>query len=132
MLKKYLAYCIFLFASPCFSLALVDTAEMNTIDTSGRNQIVVSPMELVLKVGESTYADALVLDENGNPIEGKEMQIILQDKKVISISNNKFITNESGYIKFLIIGKLQGYANVIITDGAISAKIHIAILNLIG
>ena len=47
----------------------------------------------------------LVLDKDGNPVEGEEIQIIPQDKTKVIIEGNNFITNESGTIHFTIIWK---------------------------
>ena len=47
------------------------------------------------------------------------------------IEGNSFITNESGYIHFTIIGKQQGDTVVTVSDGVISSHINISIRNLI-
>jgi hypothetical protein len=103
----------------------------DTTIASGGNHIVVSPINMLLDLGELGYASALVLDQDGNPLEDKEIQIIPQDKTMITIKSNSFVTNESGYIHFSILGKQQGGTVVTITDGVISTEINVIIASLI-
>jgi hypothetical protein len=112
-------------------VVLADKAEVNTTNASGENQIIVSPINILLDLGESAYADALVLDKDGNPVEGNKIQVIPQDKAKIAIESDIFITNESGYIQFSILGKQQGDTVVTITDGVNSSQINVVIKNLI-
>ncbi len=112
-------------------MVLADKVEVNTTNASGENQIIVSPINILLDLGESAYADALVLDKDGNPVEGREIQVIPQDKTKIAIESDNFITNESGYIQFSILGKQQGDTVVTITDGVNLSQINVAIRNLI-
>ncbi len=100
-------------------MAVTNQAESNTATESGGNQIVISPINILLDMGEMGYASALVLDKDGNPIEGREIQVILQDETKIAIESNSFITNESGYVHFSILGKQQGDTVVTVLDGAI-------------
>jgi hypothetical protein len=108
-----------------------DETEVNTTETSGGNQIVISSINMLLDLGELGYATALVLDKDGNPIEGEKIRIIPQDKRKTSVKSNSFITNESGYIHFSILGKQQGDTVVTVTDDVISSQINVAIRNLI-
>ena len=116
MFKNHLFNFIYLSIFLCCSVVLADESEVNTTNASGGNQIIVSPINILLDLGEMGYASALVLDKDGNPIEGREMQVILQDETNIAISSDSFITNETGYIHFTIIGKHQGDAAVIVSD----------------
>jgi hypothetical protein len=93
-----------------------EETEVNTAAASGGNQIVVSPINILLYLGELGVTNALVLDKDGNPVEGEEIQIIPQDKTKIVIESNSFITNESGYIHFTIRGKQQGDTVVTVSD----------------
>ncbi len=52
-------------------MVLADEAEVNTTNASGGNQIVVSPINILLDLGESGVTNALVLDEDENPVEGE-------------------------------------------------------------
>ncbi|MFQ5964109.1 MAG: hypothetical protein ACE5KZ_07485 [Candidatus Scalinduaceae bacterium] len=122
---------IFLVAFLCCSVVLADEAEDDTTIASGGNQIVVSPINMLLDLGEFVYANVLVIDEDGDPVEGSKMQIIPQDKTKIAIKSDSFTTNKSGYIQFSILGKEQGDTVVIVTDGVISTQINVAIKNLI-
>lgn len=131
MSRNYFIIFIYLSILLCCSVVLADKAEVNTTNASGENQIIVSPINILLDLGESAYADALVLDKDGNPVEGNEIQVIPQDKAKIAIESDNFITNESGYIQFSILGKQQGDTVVTITDGVNSSQINVAIRNLI-
>ncbi len=115
----------------CCSVVLEEETEVNTTNASGGNQIIVSPINILLDLGESGVANALVLDEDGNPIEGKEIQIIPQDRTKVVIEGNSFVTNESGYVHFLVLGKQQGDTVVTVSDGVISSQINISIRDLI-
>ena len=131
MFRNHFIHYVSLLIFLCCSVVFADEAEVNTTAASGGNQIIVSPSNILLDLGESAYANALVLDKDGNSIEGKEIQIILQDKTLAAIESENPITNESGYIHFSILGKQQGDTVVTISDGIISSQINIAIRNLI-
>ena len=112
-------------------MVFANEAKADTTASSGGNQIIVSPINILHDLGESGYADALVLDRDGNPVVGKEIQVIPQDNTKIAIASDSLITNESGYIQFSILGKQQGDTVVTITDGVNSSQINVAIRNLI-
>lgn len=134
----YVSFLTFLWCSVTFADETAvntidaDEAEVNnTTEASGGNQIIVSSIDMLLDLGEYGYANALVLDEDGNPVEGGKVSIIPQDRRKISIKTNELITNESGYIHFSILGKQQGDTAVTVSDGVISSQINVAIRNLI-
>ncbi|MFQ5787073.1 MAG: hypothetical protein ACE5H1_03750 [Thermodesulfobacteriota bacterium] len=131
MFKNYYILCVSILTILWSSVVFTNEAKAETTASSGGNQIIVSPINILLNLAESAYADALVLDKDGNPVEGEEIQIIPQDKTKIAISSNSFTTNESGYIQFSILGKQQGDTAIIITDGIVSTQIDIAIRDLI-
>jgi hypothetical protein len=131
MFRNYFYNFIYLSIFLCCSVVLADEAEVNTTNASGGNQIVVSPINILLDLGEMGYAGALVLEKNGNPVEGEEIQIIPQDNTKVVIEGNSFVTNESGYVHFSILGKQQGDTVVTVSDGVISSHINISIRNLI-
>ena len=131
MFRSYLFNFIYLSIFLCCSVVLADEAEVNTTNASGGNQIIVSPMNVLLDLGESGYANALVLDEDGNPVEGHELEVISQGEAKVAIEGDGFITNESGYIYFSILGKQQGDTVVTVSDGIISSDINISVRNLI-
>ena len=109
-------------------------AEENEADTSvasGGNQIIASPINLLLDLGELGSASVLFIDKDGIPVEGHKIQIIPQDNSKIAVQSGSLLTNKSGYIYFSIIGKQQGDTVVSVTDEAISTHITIAIRNLI-
>ncbi len=61
-------------------MVFADETGVDTTAASGGNQIIVSPMNMLLDLGESGYADVLVLDESGNPIEDRKIQIMTLPK----------------------------------------------------
>lgn len=122
---------IFLLAFLCFGVAVVDQTGINADTVSGGDQIIVSPINILLDLGESSYVDVLVLDSDGSPIEGRKMNIIPQDTTKVAINSDNFFTNKSGYINFSILGKQQGDTVVMVSDGVISSYANVAIRNLI-
>lgn len=131
MFKNYFFNILYLSTFLSISVAVADQVENSTATVSGGDQIVVSPMNILLDLSESGYANALVLGEDGNPVEGKEIQIVPQDETKIAIESDSLITNKSGYVHFTIIGKREGDTVVSVTDGVISTHINITIRNLI-
>ncbi len=129
--KNLFIYYVFFFTTLSCSLIFAEEIEGNTTIASGGDQIIVSPLNILLDLGESDYVDVLVLDKVGNPVEGRNIQIVVPDKTTISISSNSVITNESGYVQFSILGKQQGDTVITVSDGVTSTHINIAIRNLI-
>lgn len=121
----------FLFIFLWCGITFAGDKEINTTASSGGNQIIVSPINILLDLGELSYVNALVIDQDGTPVEGHKIQVSPQDKKMVSIASDSFITNQSGYIYFSILGKQQGDTVVTISDGVISSYVNIAIKNLI-
>ena len=113
------------------SIAFAEETEDNTSAVSGGNQIIVSPINILLDISDLVSVDVLALDEDGNPIEGHKIQIISQDKQRISVIADNVVTDESGYINFSILGKQQGDTVITVSDGAISSQINVAIRDLI-
>ena len=114
----------------CCSAAFADE-EIDTTVASGGNQIIVSPLDMILDVGEIEHVRVFVLDKDGNPIKAKKIQILPLDKTKIAVESDSFLTNESGYIHFSIMGKQLGDTAVNITDGVISSQIYVAVKDLI-
>ncbi len=131
MFRNNLSKLIYLSIFICFSVVVAEQAEINTTTAIGGDQIVVFPINIILDLGESGYASALVIDKDGNPVEGRKIQIIPQDKTKVAIEGNSFITDRSGYIHFSMLGKQEGDTVVTVSDGTISSHINIAIRNLI-
>lgn len=103
----------------------------NTSSASGGDQIIVSPMNTMLDVSDTVSVNVLVLNENGNPIEGRKVRIVPQDSKKVSVNISHSISDESGYISFYILGKQQGNTIVTVTDGSVTSQIDVAVRNLI-
>lgn len=122
---------VFILAFLWCGVIFVNEAKADTTASSGGNQIIVSPINILLDLGESGYANALVLDRDGNPVEGHKMQIDPQDKAKISISTDSLITSESGSINFSLLGRQRGDTVITISDGVTLAQINAAIRNLI-
>jgi hypothetical protein len=131
MFGRYFIQYVFVLTFLWCSITFAEETEDNTSAVSGGNQIVVSPINILLDVSEVVFVDILVLDEDGNPIEGHKVQIIPKDKQIIFVKVDNLVTNESGYISFSILGKQQGDTVVTVTDGAISSQINVAIRDLI-
>jgi len=105
--------------------------DMSTSTATGGDQIIVSPMSTMLDVTDTVSVNVLVLDEDGNSIEGHKVKIVSQDSQMVSTNISSSISDESGYISFYILGKQQGNSAVTVTDGVVSSQITVAIRNLI-
>ncbi len=105
--------------------------EANTSTATGGDQIIVSPMSTMLDVSDTVSVNVLVLNEDGNPIEGHKVQIVSQNSQIVSTNINNSVSDESGYISFYLLGKQQGNSSVTVTDGVVSSHIDVAIRNLI-
>ena len=123
---QYISIFLFLW----LGIVSADSKETDTTAASGGNQIVVSPANVLIDLGEYASADVCVIDGEGNPIEGHKIQILPQDKN-ISIKSNGFVTNEFGYVHFFIFGKQEGDSIVVVSDGFVSSQINVAVRNLI-
>ncbi len=110
--------------------ALADE-DANTTMATGGDQIIVSPMSTMLDVTDTVSVNVLILTEDGNPIEGRKVQIISQNRQILSTNISSSVSDESGYISFYILGKQQGDSTVTVTDGVASSQIDVAIRNLI-
>ncbi len=130
MLKKYSVHCLFLLVFSCYSIVSADD-DANTSAASGGDQIIVSPMSIMLDVSDMVSVSVLVLDEDGNPIEGRKVQIVPQNEKIVSVDIRNTVSDESGYINFAILGKQQGNTVVTVTDGVVSSQVNVAIRDLI-
>jgi hypothetical protein len=108
-----------------------DETEVDTTVASGGNQIIVSPIHMLLDLGESGYANVLAIDKDGNPLEGRKLQIVAQDKTMVAIESDSFTTSESGYIYFSILGKQQGDTVVTVSDGVVSTQINVVVKDLL-
>ncbi len=131
MVRNILIYYVFFFITLCCSLTFAGDKEGNTATASGGDQIIISPLNMLLGLGESDYVDVLVLDKDGNPIEGRNVQIVVQDETTISASSHSVFTNESGYIQFSVLGKQSGDTVILVSDGVASTHTNIAIRNLV-
>ncbi len=105
--------------------------DINTSMATGGDQIIISPMNTMLDVTDTVSVSVLILTEDGNPIEGRKVQIISQNRQILSTNISSSVSDESGYISFYILGKRQGDSTVTVTDGVASSQIDVAIRNLI-
>lgn len=131
MKVKYLSGYLLLSVIVCCSAVFADEVGTDTTTAKGGNQIIVSPIDVLLDLGEIVTATALVVDEEGNPIEGHKLSVIPQSRKILSTKSNSYITNKSGYIHFTVMAKQQGESVISITDGIVTSHINVAIRNLI-
>ena len=130
MLMKFTTYFLLFLTMFCCGFALAEE-EANTSTATGGDQIIVSPMSTMLDIADTVSVNALILDEDGNPIEGHKIQIVSQDRQIISTDIKNSVSDESGYISFYILGKQQGNSIVTVTDGVVSSEIDVAVRNLI-
>jgi hypothetical protein len=131
MYIKYSVHYLFLLAFLCYSIVFADDDDVNTSMASGGDQIIVSPMDVMLDISDMVSVSVLVVDEDGNPIEGHKVQIVPQNRQKVSVDVRNAVSDESGYISFSILGKQQGNTVVTVTDGVVSAQVNVAIRDLI-
>ena len=129
MLIKHFIHCLLLLTFSCYSIVFADD-DVNTATASGGDQIIVSPISTMLDVSDMVAVTVLVLNEDGNPIEGHKILIIPQDENIVSVDFSHTVSDASGYINFAILGKQQGNTVVTVTDGVVSSQINIAIRDL--
>jgi len=129
MLIKYSINYLLVLTFLCYSIVFAD--DVNTSTASGGDQIIVSPMSTILDVSDMVSVTVLVLNEDGNPIEGHKIQIVPQDEKIVSVDFRHTVSDASGYINFAILGKQQGNTVVTVTDGVVSSQVNVAIRDLI-
>jgi len=126
----YYIYNLVFVALFCCNVAIADD-DSNTSSATGGDQIVVSPMSTMLDVSDTVSVNVLVLDEDGNPIEGRKVQIIPEEAQIASSNISTAVSDESGYLSFYILGKQQGNSSVTVTDGVVSSQVDVAIRDLI-
>ena len=129
LIKFTIHYLLFLTILWC-GITFADE-DSNTSTATGGDQIIVSPLSTMLDVADTVSVNVLVMDEDGNPIEGHKVRIVPQDRQIVSVNISTSVSDESGYISFYILGKQQGNTAVTVTDGAVSSQISVAIRNLI-
>ena len=129
--KNHFFYSLFFLNFLWSSLIFANETGEDTTVVSGGNQIIASQLNMLLDLSETGYTNVLVLDGEGNPVEGHKVQIAPQDNRIISIINAKSVTNESGCINYSILGKQQGETVISVTDGVTSIHINIAVRDLI-
>ncbi len=130
MLIKFTIHYLFFLTILWCGITFADE-DSNTSTATGGDQIIVSPMSTMLDVTDTVSVNVLVMDEDGNPIEGRKVRIVPQDSQIVSVNISTSVSDESGYISFYILGKQQGNTAVTVTDGVVSSQISVAIRNLI-
>lgn len=129
LIKFMIHYLLFLVIFWCgFTFADED---INTSMATGGDQIIVSPMSTMLDITDTVSVNVLIVDKDGNPIEGRKVRIVPQDSQIVSVNIGNSVSDESGYISFYILAKQQGDSAVTVTDGVVSSHINVAIRNLI-
>ena len=129
MAKLYVLFSLLLMVFCCSSAFAGE--DISTSTATGGDQIIVSPLSTMLDITDTASVNVLILDEDGNPIEGHKVQIVPQDSQIVSVNISSSISDESGYVSFFILGKQQGNSAVTVTDGVVSSQINVAIRNLI-
>ncbi|WP_096892596.1 hypothetical protein [Candidatus Scalindua japonica] len=112
----------------CFAFA---DENVSTSKATGGDQIIVSPTSTMIDVSDTVSVNVLVLDEDGNPVEGHKVQMIPENDQILSVNIGHSVSDESGYLSFYILGKQQGNSTLTVTDGVVSSQIDVAIRNLI-
>lgn len=130
LIKNNIFYVSLLALLWCFT-AFAEDADAETTIATGGNQIIVSPLNVLLDIGELSNAYVLAINKDGNPIEEHKIKIFPDDKSIVSVMGNRFSTSESGYVYFSILGKQQGDTAITITDGAIASQMNVSVKNLI-
>ncbi len=130
MAAKFNLFLLFFLMMLCCSVAFADK-DISTSTATGGDQIIVSPLSTMLDVADTASVNVLILDEDGNPIEGHKIRILPQDSEIASVNISSSVSDESGYISFFILGKQQGNTAVTVTDGVVSSQVNVAIRNLI-
>ncbi len=130
MFKTHFIYYVVVFTFLLCNVVRADEAQDDTTTSSGGYQIIASPLNILLNLGESEYANALLLDGKGNPVEGREIEIIPEEGANITISNSSLVTNESGAINFSIFGKQEGDTVIMVSDGESTTSISVTIREL--
>ena len=119
-------FAIILFCNILFA----DQIKINTSPVSDEKQLIVTPINMLLDLGETGYVNVLVIDKEGNPIEGAEMRVLTQDNTKATTETNSLITDVSGFIFFSIIAKQQGNTIITVSDGKISSHINVSVRKL--
>lgn len=131
MFMKNNIFYVFLLALFWCLTAFAEDADTDTTIATGGNQIIVSPLNILLDVGELSNAYVLAINKDGNPIEDHKIKIIPDSKSIVSVMGNRFSTSEAGYVYFSILGKQQGDTAITITDGVIASQMNVSVKNLI-
>ncbi len=131
MFTKSNIYYVFLLMPLWCCVVFAENAHNNTSAASGGNQIVVSPKNVLLDMGELVNAYVLAIDKDGGPVKGRKIKIVPGDKTIISVMGSSFVTDETGYVYFSILGKQRGDTAITITDGAIVSQINVSVKDLI-
>lgn len=120
-------FCAALWITPVFAA----DEEINTTAATGENQIIVSPMNILLNLEETASATVIVLDRDGTPVEDLKLMVVSQDKTKLKIIGDDFTTSESGSVEFSLQGKQNGDFIITVSDGAVSAYMNAAVKSLI-
>ncbi|MDR4506330.1 MAG: hypothetical protein MRK01_16280 [Candidatus Scalindua sp.] len=122
---------LFVCAALWSTLVFAAEEEFNTAVATGENQIIVSPMNILLDLEETASASAIVLDRDGLPVEGLKLMVVSQDKTKLKIIGDDFTTSVSGSVEFALQGIQNGDFVITVSDGAVSVHINAAVKSLI-
>ena len=126
LLINYASFAIILSCNILFA----DQTKINTSPVSDEKQLIVTPINMLLDLGEIGYVNALVIDKEGNPIEGAGIRVLTQDNTKVTTDTKSLITDESGLMFFSIIAKQQGNTIISVSDGKISSQINVSVRKL--
>jgi len=129
---RFFSYGVLIFVFLWTNLVFAEKEKVDTAPLSkGKNQIIVSPANILLDLGETASANAIVIDPDGLPVEGLRLTVVSQDKAKLKIIGGSFTTNESGYVEFSVLGKQKGIFIITVSDGTISAHTSVVVKDLI-
>lgn len=112
------------------NILFADQIKINTSPVSDEKQLIVTPINMLLDLGETGYVNVLVIDKEGNPIEGTGIRVLTQDNTKITTVTNSLVTDVSGFIFFSIIAKQQGNTIITVSDEKISSQINVSVRKL--
>ena len=128
---RFFSCSVLVFVFMWTNLAFAEKKKVDTVSLSEGNRIIVSPVHILLDLGETASANAIAIDPDGIPVEGLRLTVISPDKTKLKIIGDSLTTNESGYVEFSVFGKQKGSFVITVSDGTVSAHTSVAVKDLI-
>ncbi len=112
------------------TIVFADQEVIGTSSISYDNQLTLDPINMLLDLGEIGYATAFIMNRDGIPIEGTEIEINTEETSIITIETDSIKTNESGISSFTITGNQEGDSLITVSNGKTSSQIHVTVRRL--